>query len=384
MTASRLPARAVLAIIVAAACLFSHAPANAELAKRDVKTLVAEYINPKTEVSRRVEIVAKLRTESRPDLALEYIKAALKNDAEKPYAIELATELRVKGLFKTLKKDIDSDAESRIVSYCFAALDDGAAEFLFDRWKEKPVDGVSFTLLKEGFSSWYVDLETIGKFRDFIKTDESDATKRQVARAILLVQMDLPTDSKVDIDEAWKTFYIEHKTNSVAFTLSGLDVLKMSGWSVAGRQRQFGDNYKLFKESWMEFTAIPEEWQKAGFSLKIGVRVTEGAGCHVGLVTDVGMFAPTVEGSEWTVKIGGGGSKSGKFKAGEWTTIEFDCTYLDKDPIDYRRDCIIRLGGADLLTNGLLTGKLKGIQIYSSPTSVFTVGGIEFTEKKKK
>jgi hypothetical protein len=384
MIASRLSARAVVAMLVMAACFFTHPPAGAELSKRDIKALVTEYVNPDTDAARRLEVLGKLRLESRPALALEYIKTALKNDAERPFALDLATELRVEGLFKTLKKDIDGDDEDRIVSYCFATQDDGATALLFDRWKEKPVDEAAFILVKEGFAKWYVDLETIGKFREYIKAEDSDVTKRQFARLILLAQMDLPSTSKVDIDEAWKDFYVDHKTNSVAFTMVGRDVLKMTGWSVGGRTRTFGENYKLFPQSVMEFVAIPEEWQKANFSLKIGVRVTEGAGCHVGLGTDAGMFAPTVEGSNWTVKVGGGGSKSTKFKLGEWVTIEFDCTYRDKDTVDYRRDCIIRIGNEDVITNGLLTGKLEKILLLASDTSVFTIGGIEYTEKKKK
>jgi hypothetical protein len=365
MPASRQAATFLLALLASAVCVLPSNTVEAELSKNNIKALVTEYANPKTEPVRRQVILAKLRAESRPVQALEAIKGCLKNDPERPYALELAAEFRVAGLFKQLKKEIDGADEGRIVIYCFATQDEGATTFLFDRWKEKPADKPSFTMVKEGFLKWYVDIETIGKFREYVKSKDAEPTKTDFARQILLAQMDLPLDSAAVIEDAWKAFYVDYKTNSVDFSFKGRDVLRMPGWDIHGKVRQFGQNYKLFKGGVMDLATIPEEWQKMSFSLKIGVRVTEGTGCLVGLVTDAGACAPIVEDDSWAVHIDGGG------------------TYRDKDVVDYRRECTIRLDNRELLANGLIAGKLERIVIYANDKAELTVGGIDFAEKKK-
>ncbi len=375
--------------LLAVCLLLSTSPTQveADLSGKEAGALVSEYLDEACVDARRTAIVDELRKGARSESLFTPLKRAAGKDETRAHAITLATELRVAGLFKTIKKEVDGPHEQLVLKYLFTTQDSGSMDFLFDRWKDNAVDSQPFSRVSDGFSMHYVPLDTMGKFRDYLKNKDAVEEKKVIARRILLQQMDKdPQDTTLDIEEVWKEYYVEHKTNSLRFTIAGTDVLRLPGWLYEGRIRRYGDNYKYFPPARMLLTRIPDEWQKQNFTLKVGVRVTGGEGALIGLATS-GMepdryWGPTVLGEAWVLRFSGGVMKSAKLQPGTWQTITFDFRYNNDSRVEYMRWVTVDIGGEVIAKDLLFSGKFERLIVASGETCQLVVGGIDYTEPR--
>jgi hypothetical protein len=374
---------------LAVCLLLSASPArvDADLSSKEAAALVSEYLDENCAAERRAAIVVELRKGTRPEVLFTQLKRASGKDETRALAVTLSTHLRLGGLFKTIKKEIDGPHESIILTYLFTTQDSGSMDFLFDRWKDNAIDSQPYSRVTDGFNMHYVPLDTMGKFRDYLKHKDAVEEKKPVARQILLQQMDKdPQDTTLDIEETWREYYVEHKTNSMRFSIAGTDVLKLPGWHFDGRIRKYGDNYKYFAPARMLLTRIPDTWQKQNFTFKVGVRVTGGEGGMIGWGTS-GMepdrsWGPTVIGEAWVLRFSGGVTKSVKLQPGTWQTITFDFRYSNDSRVEYMRWVTVDIDGEVVAKELLFSGKFERLIVATGETCQLVVGGIDYAEPR--
>jgi hypothetical protein len=358
--------------IAAILALLLVTTANAEMSARDATALVKEYVAADTTDKRRESITTALAKE--PAItAQKGLKDALKADATRPLALDLAIALKCPGLFDSVKKLIDGDDEDKIVKLGLLTGDKGAAEFLADRWAKVETDSVSFGYLQAAFTAYPVELKAIQKFKDALKGD-----RKVEAGKIVAFQFGAESDEPVTLASEWPDLEAAYKLDSQAFEVKGTDVFVLPTFKSSG-MTAIGANYRAPKGAeWS--VEIPEEWNSGDFTLTVRIRATYAGpdkGAKFSLAVERGGWELVHRKDEWFAPAGSGTEYSADYTDGEWGTLLFTFTDRSTENAKLQRTMTVTLNGKQLLPGGQINGKFKSL-MFVSRDSACVIGGVEF------
>ncbi|RIK59728.1 MAG: hypothetical protein DCC64_15490 [Planctomycetota bacterium] len=357
-----------LLLIAATVC----AQSKPALGERDVKKLIEEYVVSGTTDQRRAEITMQLRTAS-PLLAQRTLKTALGEEAKRPYALDLALQLRVPGLFDTAKKAIDTVDEEKIVKLGFLTNDKGAVDFLFDRWGKSDASSASFGFVQSGFESNCVGLETIQKFKAVLTNAKAEQVWKDSAAKVIKFQLGLESDDQNDMLKNWAQLEADYKRDAQAFSITGTNMFEVEGVQAGGNTRRVGPNYRIPAGGSLTVKTL-EEWDSGSFTITVRVRINEGDGASVGLSSEQGVWRATFSNNEWVTKSGDQTQAAVPGKVGLWATFVFTVKEDSEGGRKLARTCNLTVDGKALITYGTLNGKLLALQIDAGKASIVAAG----------
>ena len=350
---------------------------HAELKERDVKKLVEEYVAVDTDAGRRGKITETLKAVD-PILAQKSLKKAIKDDEERPHALELAVSLRVPGLFDTAEKYIDGPDEKQIVELGLLTGDKGADETLFKRWESGGLDSASFKYVHDAFKRLPVGLDVLKDLNGHL-----DGERRVEAAEVLQFQMGLETSDPTVIASQWDELEKAHALNAKMFSLEGLDLLNSSRADVGGCVR-VGRNLRV--EPGAEISIEPDkEWDQGDFTYTVRILVNSGTGASVFIGAGNRGWTVTHDGENWYLKTGGAVEYSVPAKVGEWATISFEVKDTSKGNAKYQRQADIKVNGKTLLHPAGVNGELMAFKIRAGEARAVAGGAelmtpVEFVE----
>jgi hypothetical protein len=233
--------RTFLLTVAALALILIASPAPS-LAAPDVKKLVSDYITPHMPDKRRVDIVKELKTVS-PATMTAQLKKAIGEDAQRQYALQLAIEFQVPGLFATAKKFYDSSDRERIIAYSLLTLEKGSDKFLAERWAAADTDSEEFQLLQSAFGANGVTVETINTFHDAAQNETLPEARRRAAFDIVVYQCGADAKDMKELAEQWPE--INKKLRQISPpAVAGVNILRRKAWARSGC-RQWGPGLRL-------------------------------------------------------------------------------------------------------------------------------------------
>lgn len=342
---------------------------NAEMSARDASALVKEYVATDTTDKRRESIKTALGKES-AITAQKGLKDALKADATRPLALDLAIALKCPGLFDSVKKAIDGVDEDKIVKLGLLTGDKGAAEFLADRWGKVEADSASFGYLQAGFETTPVELKAIQKFKDALKGE-----RKEQAGKIVAFQFGAESAEPVTLLSEWPDLEAAYKLDAKDFGGKGVDMLELPGCT----QRKLlpiAGNYRAHDGA--EFTVdFPEEWNEGDFTLTIYIRSTYNGpdkGAKFSLAVERGGWEFVHRDGEWFAPTGSGSEYVGAVADGEWATLEIKVKDNSTENAKLQRSMSFSVNGKVILPQGQLSGRLKSLS-FLSRASACTLGG---------
>lgn len=374
----------IYVVSIVSLILMSPAPQkaeNVELTQRDVAKLITEYVADDTDGKRRQEIVGKLKT-AKPMLATKSLAALVKDEQKRACALTLAIDLKVPGLFTEAKKYVDTVDEDLIIKLMFTTQDDGAAAFLFERWKKLEVGEPSFAYVNTGFLEYPADLAAvIESFKSVI--DNKTAAKRTHAAKILKYQLALETEDPDEFHKLWPTVRADYARDSRNFAVTGTDMLSLQGWDVT-TARKVRNNYRLSKDRTMKLGTIPEELQQGDFTLKMQVLVANGDGQIIAIGVSDGSWEVRQQKCQWELGVQGGAKYCTPAKAGEWVEFIFSVTDRSTETRKLSRTFQLTIGGKKMFdSGGDLSGTIKHLTL-SAGEGTLVIGGVEYCKTAAK
>lgn len=368
--------RAITVLLAVVALGAAAIAQDKAVTKKEATSLVEEFVAQDTSASRRAEIVLRLR-DGNIGLAATPLKKAAENEATVGLAIELATDLRVGGMFKPASKFMDGDHEDVIINYGLEFGEKGAAEAVWERWKAKDPDGTSWSIANAALLKHSIPLQVIEDVKKFLASADEGELQRRPAGSILRFQLGLGDVDDEHILSDWGAILANYKLDSKAFSLSGQDLLA-GGLATGGMK--VGNNRRLDAGGVLTIAA-EETWQKGAHSFVLRIRVIKDGKVEVPLSAAQGAWIPTFEKGEWTLRTGNQEQLVIPGKLGEWTELRFDVTpdKASQPGVEVRgaRTCKITVGGSVLLDYGRLNGDFNNLRVQCSGDAVCVVAGIE-------
>lgn len=357
--------RTTLSILIVLA--LSVAASAQKLDEREAKKLVEEYVSSATADARRTEIVTRLRTGA-PVLAQKPLKAALADEAKRPYALDCAIALRVPGLWAEAKKHIDSD-EERVVHYGLFMMDKAAAGDLFDRWKSAEPDSATFGFVQGGFEKFPVALDVIKKFKDALKGD-----RKEHAARIVKFQLGAEVDEAATLLSTWDGLEAAYKADAKDFVLKGRDLTSLPGYSNSGAV-SVGRNFRM-KENACISIPLGDEWQSGNFTVIVRARAVDGELQRVGLHVGPGAWMAVHRKGEWGITTGDNTRLTADYKLGDWVEFRFELKDESNDTAKLVRKADVYVGTKKLVSGGITNGQVRKVEIQAQGGSM-VVGGLE-------
>jgi hypothetical protein len=344
--------------------------AHAEMSARDATALVKEYVAADTTDKRRESITAALAKEP-PITAQKGLKDALKVDATRPLALDLAIALKCPGLFDSVKKLIDGEDEDKITKLGLLTGDKGAAEFLADRWAKVETDSASFGYLQAGFESTPIELKAIQKFKDALKGE-----RKVEAGKIVAFQFGAAEAEPVTLLSEWPDLEAAFKLDAQVFDVKGTSVASLPTFKHTGRA--IGANYRMpLNTDWS--ADLPDEWSTGSFKMTVRLRasyVGPDKGAKFTIKTEKGVIDFVHRSNEWFVPSGSGAEFTGAVDDGAWATFDFVFTDKSSDAVKYMREFSLEINGKEVIPRGEVNGRLKSL-LFVSRASTCTFGGAE-------
>ncbi|MFH1227010.1 MAG: hypothetical protein V1701_03780 [Planctomycetota bacterium] len=347
-----------------------------ELTQRDVATLITEYLGADTPGNRQTEILAELKT-ANPILAQETLKKSLVDDKQINASLKLAIELRVPGLFETVKKCVGTVDGDLAIKYLFVIQDKKSLDFLFDYLMESNTEDAAFLYVTQGFKTCYIsDIQLLDKL--YGKVD--DKTYGETAKDILCFQLGI-VDKDLDyLKKNWKKLREELVKITKTITVTGTDLLllpdlKLINARKAGRNYYISDNGSVLTPNLADFI------QTGSFTLKARVYINDGEGFFIGLCYANGRgWEVDVKGNEWILKAGEGQAFAAPLKRDDWNLIEFCVTDNSTPAKRCMRTGEVLVNGKKFAENLSFNGEF-GYLVFKTTKGCAAVGGVEVIKK---
>lgn len=340
--------------------------------KRQVGELVQSYLAPRASQADRANAIARLKL-ANPALATNTLRSALRDDAIRARALELAIDIGSGGLWTTAKRYIDGPDEDIIVRYGLALSEPGADTDVSQRWLASDSSSTSYSIANAELRRWPIGISSIRKIRDSLDNSE-DVKKHDDAVDILSFQLGASLRTAAQVRSQWERLIQEFEIDARAFRIEGDDLMREKLWEQTGSITRVGPNFRLGAGAWMELPA-PSTWNDGELTVIVRVRPISGSGTSIGLGTEQGTWRVQYEDGKWVVRSGREIEYFLSKKQPGWSTIKF--AVRDDNQVNTRlsRRCDIYVDDERLMTNGELNGEFRHIQISTGDSSA-VVGGI--------
>ncbi len=341
---------------------------SADLTEREARKLVGEYLQPDSTDERRSEILAELK--SNPLLCQKALKSSLDKNEERARALQLATLLRVPGLYDSAKKYIDDD-EHEVTRYAFVSGDKGATVDMVKRWLAAQPQEARYTWILKELLRAPVELDAIEKLKEALK----DGERQRDAGAALAFQFGADEADPQSLLSQWDKLLTTYKIDSKAFRITGESLLETP--RLSGKVKAIGHNLRLSPESQIVCKDFAEKWNKGDFTVSLRARVADGEGCRIIFYVTAGTngWVLTYKGGEWIVPTTAG-DRVVKAAEGEWAELRFTVTDKSTEELRLHRYCKIEVDGKTLLESGNLHGTLKYLWAESKGATL-TIGALQ-------
>jgi hypothetical protein len=239
------------------------------------KQLFDEYIKADTSDARRREIVALMR----PRPVTGYRKlflAGLKSETDVDRTLDFATALRVKGIFKEVRKLYDGEKRDAVLKYFIKSRDPDCSNFVVSRFMEaKPLEAE----FKSVSAALKLDCIPIGA-TELIKGKLNDQLRASAAQEIVVWQLALGSANGLIAN--WQALKEGYQLESRTGLVSGEPLLDTGVWSFTSA-KQVGENYRLEQGGKAACTAFPVAVGERDLTIRARVAILGGRGATVRL-----------------------------------------------------------------------------------------------------
>ncbi len=368
--------RSLLAFVCSTAPLVAQTAENPPT-KRQVGELIETYLARDSTAEQRADARDRLR-QAAPALATTPLRTALRDDAARARALELAVDLGVEGLWASARPHIDGPDEDLVVRYGLALSERGADREILARWKTAERASTTYGIASAALNTWPIGLPTIEELKRYLDAAEDDR-KADDAKTILCFQLGIPAGSAERLEAHWDELITTYEVDAKRFRRRGEDLLRGKHWENTGPISRIGPNYRLGLGAWMTLPA-PDRWNEGDMTVLVRARPLAGTGTSVGLGTVQGTWQVRYEAGRWSVRSGRQVEYFVEAKHGEWVTIKFVVRDDNEANTRLARRCSIFVDDEVLMKNGELNGEFEHILIHTDESSA-VVGGIEVIQQ---
>lgn len=358
------------------------ARADGDLDEPAVARLVERWVSAADPQSERDTVLAQLRLAD-PVLAEKTARRLLAVPASRQAALVLAAELRIPGLFSTVRPWIDGEYEQQIVELLARSDDVAAHEFLLARFRAAEPGSMRYELLRRAFCEHgLVATGSLLRMESLVRSAPEPVCDD--AAAILAFQMAAPAGTNREtLLAAWPRLADTYQRSSRRQPLRGTSLMGRVATDSQGIRR-VGPNIMVQPGGMLRLGPLPDAVQAGNWRLGGWVRVFSSDGCDVELAVGTGHAwrIQTVKG-EWIVQEKFGSQRFAKVVPGEWTEVEYAWIDESAEKERYARVASASAAGIQLLERGTLNGRITFVTFHAGPEHPIVVGGVGYSRPSR-
>lgn len=243
----------------------------AELDKGAIKKAVGKYLDSDASDETKEKYLKILLKGSNAGVA-NAVKSALKKEATREAALDLAIALQLRGLFKTVKKQIATNPD-KIVKLALISNDKGAVKELIKVWGDSAIDSDVYAAIATAFTTIGVDIGDLEAFYKFTDDSDADEARRVTAGEILAFQGSLDTKDPDEVALLWNGVRKTYKVDGQSLAPKGMSLRHVGEVSERNIKR-IGRNSQVTGVGSIYFK-WPEHFADGEFSVTVYFKVSK-------------------------------------------------------------------------------------------------------------
>jgi hypothetical protein len=356
-----------------AGCPVVGAAFAGEVADGRVRARVAEATDPAAPAARREELAAALAGEPAAALSKALREAVLSNP-RRPLAIDLASRLRVPGVFASAKRYAEGPSGAAVAALALADGDPASRAWLVSRWRTAAPDSPAFRDADSALRTTAAPIDVV----DGVAASLPDPARGAAALDVLRFQMAVDDARPADLAARWQEARARYAFESKEHAAPGRDLLAAEGWRLRGARR-VGANLRIAAGSCVDLPALPGRAGIEDGALRLAV-AAPGGGAAIVVRTEDGRQELNLRSDResWFLLEGPpreGDRVTAPFVAGAWAQIELRVRAARVPGTPGARDVRVLVDGRELRPSG-------GFWRLASPPrslSVVAAAGVEPT-----
>jgi len=351
-------------------CLLLGVSEAQDLSRRDIQNHLREYVATGTSEERRAEVLKALRGVS-PATLSPSLGRMVRDEDQRARALELATVLRVGGLYGIVRREREGPDEEAILRYGLTLEERHADSDVYERWLSLEASDRSFAVVDDLLRTLPVPFSTIDQIRRWAVAHDSDNPKWSSAEMVLQFQLGVPS-TLGEITSDWRVVAAEYHRSAQVFPTRGTSMLGTERHAT-GTIYRVGHNRRLAERAVMIWS-LEDVGDGESMTISFRILVDSKTSPRIMIKASGGEWNAYLKDGEWYMHDENDTRYALTAQFGQWSEFEITATpagarHRADNAAGDARVLSVKVNGRALLGAGRIGGDLKEFMIQNETES---------------